>query len=67
MIEHIGDLCVVGKALAGRGGNNIAAGGVGLDNIGDLLEMSGVCQGTTAELNYLQLHGFGSFLCSDLI
>ena len=61
-IEHIGDLGIALFPLTGSGGNNVAAGGVGFDDGGDLTEMLGIGKRATAELNNFDRHDMVSFV-----
>jgi hypothetical protein len=55
-VEHVCDLCVVGKSLSGGGWHHVSAVGVGFDYIGDHSEMLGIRQGRATKFNYLKTH-----------
>ena len=59
-IEKISDLMVAGEALARRGDDDHAAGGVGFHDGLDLGELAGVGERRTAEFQNFE-HGVYSF------
>ena len=61
-VEQVRDLRIAGKALAGRGGDDVAAAGIFTDDGRDLFKLTGGRQRAAAEFHNDGVHKGGSFL-----